>query len=338
MKKYFVPFIICLLLIIIACKDKAMDDSAHASSTIRSPEISQLTMYLEKEPNDASLWHGRGTLYYELEDYEQAISDLEKSIALDPSNLDARHLLADAYLDNLQSRNALECMQNTCALFPDSTRSLLKLSEYQLILRQYNDALETLRQVQEKDNLNADAFFMKGMVLKEVGDTTGSITQFQQATKANPRLIDAWINLGQLFESQKDADAIRYLDAGLSVSPGHLILLHAKAQYLGRKEDFEAAKKVYLSMIDIDPMDANVYYDLGLLYLEQDSVLKARNHFDLCLKIDPMISRAYFYRGITSEMAGQIESAEKDYQQTLQINQNDQDAKDALERLQTEKG
>ncbi len=268
-----------------------------------------------------------------MEKYPQAVSDLEKAIRLDSTALQYRHLLADAYLDNYESRKALETMEETVDLFPESISSLLKLSEFQLILKRYPDAIGILNRIHKIAPQNADAYFMKGMVIKETGDTSRAIGMFQSATKENPRLIDAWINLGQLHEALNDPDAIRYFDGGLSVSPDHPLLLHAKAQYLARQDHIEEAKSVYRRWMEVDPLNGDPYYDLGLIYLDQDSLTQALRHFDLAIKVNPMYARAYFYRGYTRELTGKESAARQDYEQTLQLDPDDFDAREALNRV-----
>jgi tetratricopeptide (TPR) repeat protein len=198
---------------------------------------------------------------------------------------------------------------------------------------QYQEAMQTIDRIFHLEANNADAHFMSGMVLKETGDTTGAIAQFQYATKENPRLIDGWINLGQLHEARESTDAVRYFDAGLSVSPNHPLLLHAKAQYLGRTDQTESAKAIYQNLIQLDPFSANAYYDLGLLYLDQDSTLLAKNHFELTLKINPMFARAYFYRGWTNELLQNHDAARNDYEQVLRLEKEDPDAEQGLARI-----
>lgn len=334
MKKILSIYLICFSIVFIACHSKSNSpETGPAAQETSLPEIDQLNRLLEEHPNEGDLWFQRGALYYEMSKYKEAISDLQKAIELDSSDLEARHLLADAYLDNLQSREALQTMEHAAESFSDRIPTLLKLSEFQLILKRYDEAMTTLNRIQESDPMNPEAFFMKGMVLKENGDTAQAIQQFQNATRENPSMTDAWINLGQLHEARSDPDAIRYFDAGLSLAPEEPLLLHAKAQYLARNHQIEEAKKIYQQMMDLNPYAGEPYFDLGLLYLDQDSLLQATTHFDLSIKIDPMFGRAYFYRGLTWELRGDMESARRDYEQTLQISPGDKDATDALDRL-----
>lgn len=333
MKKKITQYLICFLIPFIACQSESTTSTQVDSVPSASPEINQLNQMLQSYPEEGDLWYQRGSLLYDLQKYPEAIRDLQKAVQLDTNDIEAWHLLADALLDNLQSREALQTMESVVEMFPKRIPSLLKLSEFQLILKRYAEAATTISQIQALEPDNADAHFMKAMVLKESGDTSAAIAQFQESTKENPQMIDAWINLGQLHEASGDSDAIRYFDGGLAVSPDNPLLLHAKAQYLARNDYLEEAKNVYRTMMKVSPYESEPYYDMGLLYLDQDSLDQAVAHFELSIKIDPMFSRAYFYRGLTLEMLGQVAAARQDYEQTLQINPEDQDASQAIKRL-----
>lgn len=334
MIKTFTLCLICFSALFIACHADVPSENQEKNEVAGIvPELDQLNVLIVSNPEEFDLRLQRAKLYYQMEQYPQAIGDLELALQLDSTDLQTRHLLADAYLDNYQSRKALGSLEKTVMMYPESIPSLLKLAEFQLILKRHQEAMHTLAIIHDLDHQNADAYFMKGMVLKETGDTTLAIRHFQNATRENPNLIDAWINLGQLHEALNDAEAIRYYDAGLAVSPDNPLLLLTKAQYLAGQDRIDESKSIYHFMMELDPYSFEPYYDLGLLYLDQDSLNQAVNHFDLSIKINPMYARAYFYRGYTRELTGQVDEARYDYEQTLRLNPGDSDAKEALDRL-----
>ncbi len=334
MIKTFTLCLICFSPLFIACQADVPSENQEKNEVPGMvPELDHLNVLIISSPEEFDLRLQRAKLYYQMEKYPQAIGDLELALHLDSSDIEARHLLADAYLDNYESRKALASLENTVMMFPESIPSLLKLAEFRLILKRHQDAMHALAKIHNLDHQNADAYFMKGMVLKETGDTTLAIRHFQNATRENPGLIDAWINLGQLHGALNDSEAIRYYDAGLAVSPGNHLLLLAKAQYLAGQDRIEEAKSTYHFMMELAPYSFEPYYDLGLLYLDQDSLHQAVNHFDLSIKINPMYARAYFYRGYTKELTGQVNAARYDYEQTLRLDPGDSDAEEALIRL-----
>ncbi len=281
------------------------------------------------------LWNAQS--FMDEQRYLDAVKILTEVIRRDSLNRVAYHLLADAYLDGLESRKALETMEQAGEIFPDSIPTLLKLSEFQLILRQYKAALQTLERIHQLQPAQADAYFMKGMVRKELGDTSGSLLQFQYATREDPQLLDAWINAGQLSAAVGKEDAPAYFEAALRIMPHHIPTLQAYAQMRAEQQEFEHAIELYTQIIKLDTDHSASYFDLGLLFLDLDSISKARDHFNMAVATDPGYGRAYFYRGLTSELQGDQNKALADYQQALQIDPEDQDAQEGVQRLNSSK-
>lgn len=296
--------------------------------------IAQFDHLISLHPESAELYLQRGQEYFAMSMYVEAIRDLEKAVELDPMLFETWQTLADAYLQNIQSRKAIETLEESVEIYPDSVHAHLKLAEFQLILKQYDQAMQSLKRAQELDPGNADAHFVRGMLLKEVGDTSRAIHQFQLATRENPQLSDAWINIGQLLEAAKDPEAIRYFEAGLLVAPTNKVLLRAMAQYLARQGDFMGAKATYRALLALDPDDSDAYYDLGLLYMEEDSLRVAHQHFNFAIKTDPQFARAYFYLGFTKEQMLDTSEALFYYRQTKKLNPESRDATEAIARLE----
>ena len=72
-----------------------------------NPAIDGFTKEIAAQPNDPRLYAQRGALFYENENYDEAIKDLKKALHYDSTNVTYLHLLADSYLDYYQSYNCL---------------------------------------------------------------------------------------------------------------------------------------------------------------------------------------------------------------------------------------
>ena len=72
---------------------------------------------------------------------------------------------------------------------------------------------------------------------------------------------------------------------------------------------------------------------MGIIYLELDSLSKARDNFDIAIKTDPLFVKAYYYRGHCSELEGNTRAALADYRQANGMSPDYKEAKEALERL-----
>ena len=179
--KSLVP-IIAMCLLFTQCKKNNNNDSGIGPTG--DPAIDALTEAIQQTPNDPQLYLQRSQVFYEKEAYEQAVQDLAQVMKLDSTNLKAHHLLADVYLDSYQSAMALKTMERASALYPDSINTKLKLSEFQLILKQYDSALSTLADIMKIHPGDPEALFMLGMVYKDQGKTDLAIGAFQSAVES----------------------------------------------------------------------------------------------------------------------------------------------------------
>ncbi|MEM9990851.1 MAG: tetratricopeptide repeat protein [Bacteroidota bacterium] len=323
--------------VLFGCQENSKIPSVDAAPTVvvGNPAIDGLSQKIVQRPDDASLYAQRAALFYDNEGYDNAIADLQKALYIDSTNVDYHHLLADVYMDYFRSRLALRTMERAAKLHPKHISTLLKLSELQMILTKHEASLITLDQILKIDPQSAEAYFMIGMNFKDMGDDKRAINAFQEAVDNDSDLLDAWINLGELFAKMNAPIAIRYFDNALRVDSTSIAALHAKAYYLtNSKDDLEGAIALYKTINRINPQYEEAYYNAGLLQLELDNVSAAYTQFDLALKMSPTYIRAYFYRGIASELLGNLDAAKNDFEQALRMAPDYEAAKEALRRLQ----
>ncbi len=339
MKKNFLSLAITLLVVLaLACGDneKSTDnaDTAIPSLTIGNPAIDKLSRQIAETPNSAALYAARAEAWYEYENYDEGIADLEKAIQLDSTKAQYYHVLADIYLDYYKSRLALNTMKRAAETFPNRIPTLLKLSEFQLILERHNDALFTLERIRAIDPLNAEMLFMFGRVFKDMGKPDEALGAFQGAVENDPGLIDAWVHLAQLLSDKNSPLVDKYFDNALRIDSNHIEALHAKAYYLSnKKNDLDGAIQVYKKINTIDPQYVEGYYNTGLIYLDMDSLKQAYKSFDIAVKYAPQYPDAYFHRGFAAEKMGNLQQALADYKTVLNLDPGFASAKAGVERL-----
>lgn len=312
---------------------KPAEGAAAEASATGNPAIDGLSAEIAQNPKDAELYAERGRLFYENDGYDEAISDMNKALSLDSTNVEYMHLLADVYMDYFQSRRALKTMERAAELYPERIPTLLKLSELQMILKQHEESMKTIDRILKLDPQNAEAYFMFGMNFKERGDTVRSINSFQKAVELNSDLVDGWINLGQLYASIGDPLAMRYFDNAIRVAPENIYALHARADYLSDIGKLPEAIEMYRRISRVDPQYEEAYFNSGLIYLDMDSIEQARGQFDIAIETSPTHIRAYYYRGLAQEMLGNAAAAKADYEQALKMAPNYENAQEGLERV-----
>lgn len=320
-----------------ACKNDPKLKTATDPAAQLDPELAELNQLLEKEPENDSLLYRRGAVYFNLEGYDEALKDLGNAIRLDSMQPQYYHLMAEVLLQYGRpndSRRALDVLQTAARLFPDRIPTLLKLSKFQLIVQQHNEALTTIDAILRREPQNAEAYFMAGRVALDMKDTTRAINMLKKSVQFNSDNADAWRFLGRIYSEKNNPLAIQYFDNALRVDSTDLESREFKAVFYKRRGEFDKAFAIYRDIIVRNPDYSNAYFDVGMIYLEQDSLQKAYDHFNISIKTDPLFVMAYYYRGLTAELMGNKEAALADYRQANKMSPNYPEPKEALERLE----
>ncbi len=324
-------FYLLVLLFIASCKgDSSQKEIVKTGDAI----LDQMTQDILDKPLKPDLYFTRAQYLYEQENYEQALQDMQKALQIDSIKADYYHLTADILLDYYQSDNALKAMQKAVALHPQRTPSLLKLSELQMILKQYDPSIKTINDILFYDPQNAEAYFMLGMNFKELNDIPKAINSFQTAVENDPELVDAWIILGDLYDQQKDLRAIDFYNNAVSVAPKNIQALHSKAFYLQNHGKIDEAISIYDQIIDIDLHYKEAHLNKGILFIETKNYENAYEEFNIVCKSNPVYPLGYYYRGVASQLKGDIASAKNDFQNCLNLNPEFQRAQEALKSIQ----
>ncbi len=305
------------------CGDSS-DETSQQEISEFSPYIDSLTQAIGKSPEKAILYAQRGEAFYEVENYEAAITDLNKAIELDKDQADFYRILSNTYLDYYKSKEAIDILEVAVERFPTDVSLILKLAEFQMITKQHGASIQSANSILEFEPMNSEAFFMMGLNYKLIGDTTKAINSFQTAVEQDPDLLDGFYELGLLFDAQgKNKLALQYFNNALDIDPFHIPSLYAKGMnYTDRKMDNEAIE-TFKKIHTIDREYADPYVNVGLIFLEYDSLKQAYNNFNIAAEVEPTMAKAFYYRALTAEKLGNINAAIEDYKNARNLDQDE---------------
>jgi len=266
--------------------------------------------------------------------FDEALADLFLILKKDSTHLQAHHLLAEVYLETYQSQLALRTMERASKLYPDSIHTFLKLAEYQLILKQYDQSRESIGRVMQLDPQNADGLFLLGLNYKEQDEREKAIAAFQSAVEINPDLTDAWLILGNYMEQINNSLAGQYYDNAVRVSPDNIAALHSKAFYLQNEDRIDEAIELYQTILTIDSSYADAYLNSGILHILREEVPLALDQFNALIGVDSTNELAHFYIGRSWELLGDKIKAKQAYRQAIRWSPSMKKAQEALELLE----
>lgn len=303
------------------------------------PAIDALTKDIKSNPDNMSLRVARCEAYSREGMLKEAEAEARLIYEKDKTNWKSARLLAWTYLENNKSKPAIKVLEQALEIHPDTIMLLLVHSEMNLLVKHYDEALISSEKVLKLSPLNVEGLFMRGQILKYMGDTLNAIGNFQTAVEQDADHIDAYMQLGNVFAAKKEKIAIQYYDNALRIDSTSYEALKGKASFYHQnytKENglLEKTKEAYERLIYHHPQEANGSYDYGLLFMEEEDYEQAAHFMGIATQYDPTFGDAYYYEGFALEKLGQMDAAITAYKNAVNNNNRFKRAEDALERLE----
>lgn len=300
---------------------------------LRTPETQRLDSLIELQPGNANLYYELGEVRMLQNELEAAISNLQKAISIE-TKPDFYLALSKTYFlagDLVMSTKVLE---EGIEINPSSQILLVALSKNKLYFKEHAQSIQYADSALKQNIYNAEAYFLKGMTLKETGDTNKAIQQFQTCIEQDPAYFDAYMQLGILYSRRGNALAVPYLENALNTNPESIEALYALGyHYQTVSKDYSKAKETYRTIIEKNPDYAQAFYNMGYIHFQTDSLEKAEKNFKIAVKVDPVYADAYYMLGLCAEVRNDFSTARKQYAQTLSIDGNHTLATVGLNRI-----
>ncbi|RLA13578.1 MAG: hypothetical protein DRQ59_05025 [Gammaproteobacteria bacterium] len=200
-----------------------------------------------------------GSLYNQQNQPEKAIGYFTRALELDPDDVFARYDLAGALCSTGRGQNAIEHYQRALTQLPDFDECRISLANTLLELEYFDQALDHYQQLLKRQPGNASVLNCIGKLFKIRGNSDKAILNFERALKHDPDLVDARLNLGEIF---------------IGTDP-------------------EQAQSWFSSALEIDSENAQCHYWLGVLAQTMGEFEAATASFEQALKLKPDFSDAW---------------------------------------------
>jgi tetratricopeptide (TPR) repeat protein len=322
LSKYFT--ILCIVALV-ACESPKEEESSLVTQDTTESDLDRMNNSIIKDPNNLSLFLQRAELFQLEGKVEEALEDFERALRLDSSHAEIFHQRGNLFYLNSKIELALADFKKCIELDGDNEGCLLKKAEIDLLLRNYKEALANINNAIRVNQNNAHAYFMKGMLFKETGDTATSASSYATAIELDPKFYDAYIQVALLYAYANDDLALEYYNSALELRPSSTEALYNKAMYLqenakGNQFRYQEALSCYRVIEEIDSTNAAASFNRGYIYLELLSHYdSAATAFSEALIKYPTYYQAYFNRGLCYESMERKEDALKDYNRALAL-------------------
>lgn len=314
-------------------KEKPNDgaDSLEMIETL-TPEIATLSENIHQNPKDHALYYARANAYYEFGNVKYALLDFQTAYRMDSTNASYALGFSDClfYLNNAEG--AIAVLEDFRLHDPNNVDVLVTLAVdyFKLPKPELQKSISLLDEAIKLDVQNPDAYFFKGMIFKESGDTARAISSFQTTVEVDPDFQEAYMQLGNLYALQKNKLALQYYDDAIRLDSTDREAAYAKAKFYQDNGSLTQAIADYKAMIVADPQDAQAIYNLATIYYGIDSISAAYKYYELAIRQAPAKAMSYYGKGLCAEELKKRDEAISLYTQALNL---DPDLQEAEERL-----
>jgi tetratricopeptide (TPR) repeat protein len=332
-------FLFMLSLVISGCNSReiaaeGVERADSLSLKLNSPELKSVNSEILKSPANPALYNHRARIYMQLNQLQEAVNDARRAIRLDSTKADYYLTLVDAHFARNETRPAKDILESMEKKFPGNVETLLKLAEIYYLVQNYQKGIDYVNKALKIDEHLAKAYYIKGTIYRESGDTSKAISSLETAAEQDNRYEDAFYDIGIMYAARKNPVALEYYNNALRINPENPNTLYARARLLQDLGRIDEAIAAYEKITSENPDCENCFYNLGAIWLEvKKDPKKALGFFTRAIEINPSYVEAYFARGYTYTKLKDKESAKADYNMCLRITPNYNPAVEGLNAL-----
>ena len=265
---------------------------------------------------------------------EDRLSDLNQAVKVVPENLDAIRMRGALYLKMGQPEKALEDFKKWTELEPENLSAYLVMVQVLSQLDRDAEAKEVLDNA-IKQNPKASGLLAlrarmlleatRGMEDEEAEASVGkALADAEAALVIDENDIEALLVRATILADKKRFDeALRDVNKALELQPGLVQALWRRSLVFAANKQYDEAVKDIKLLAANDPANELIQLQLGALYNAMEEPRRALDIYDRVLRVDPENADALRGRGDAHLSLGQHKEAVKDFEESLEINPED---------------
>lgn len=246
------------------------------------------------DKNDYSLYYIAGTACMAAQDFEGSIKYIEKSIELDPKNVQLYNNLGTAYLTTGKLEQAIETYKKSIELDPSDSLAYFNIASILQMQDKHQDACEYFAKAHELEP--ADDTYIIAWAVSEVkaNKIPEAIEHYKYLSVAYPQKITYKFNLASCLQIVGNFDAAISILTQLSMmNPKSVSILQKLASIYIVTGQIAQAKDIYEKIIKHGSTDHMLYYELAMLCVKTGDTDRAETMLKKVCKLKPDFAHAH---------------------------------------------
>jgi tetratricopeptide (TPR) repeat protein len=254
--------------------------------------ISDYNRTIEINPNSALAYNGRGDVYLYQGNLDEAISDYSQAIAIDPQFTEAYYNRGTAYMKQGSLEEAVEDFNKALEVNPNYAKAYYNRGTLYLRQGNLNQAMSDYNRAIEIDPAYAQAYNNRGTIYLNQGNNERAMSDFNNAIKANPNYAEVYNNRGNIYMAEGKLErAIADFNKALEMNPNYANVYCNRGLAYENQGNLQRAILDYSRAIEINPDFAQAYYMRATAYFKKQDYGDSQRDVDraqtLGYKIDP---------------------------------------------------
>jgi len=286
--------------------------------------IAQLQAAIELSPERAEPHRVLGMVYLADEQYDRAIDELKKALAMNAGDERARLSLADALVRADRFDAAEQSLRETIARLPESGRAHYSLAR---LFQRQGKQPEALKEFQSavafRPLIGLNGIYQTmGALAAARQNFDAALDAYSQRVEVQPNAADAHQELGDTYARVSRTDeALAEFAVALSIDPNRASAYASLSQIYLRQGQYDAAVTAARRSLDIDPAQQQTRYALGTALMRlgrADEGEKELKEFER-LQQEAAAGRARDLELGTLRREAQMNSASGDHQKAVAL-------------------
>jgi CRISPR-associated protein Csy1 len=218
-----------------------------------------------------------GAVLHDRGDLAPAELLLLRAVEADPAWVPARMELGDVRMDMGRATEAVGDFRAATEADPRHVRAWNNLGASLQVLERIDEAMEAFGRALQLDPSYGRARFSLARLLNLRGDTKGALQNAQEATRSDPRLVEAWLLVGDIERRNRNmAQALAAYSSAVRAAPTSIRTRTARADLLAEMGRIDEARGEFRAIAGRHPESLRaalrdnlllpqVYRDLGAI-------------------------------------------------------------------------
>lgn len=296
--------------------------------------VKTLSSYIDRNIDVDINYFKRAGIYFSEENYNQALADINEAIDA-RDNVGKYYLLRGKVFRELNNiSRSMEDVQRAEALRESGPDLYILLADLLQENKKFRDAERYLNRYMQVVPYDGAAFYVKGRLLTNKGDSLAGLEQFQKAIGYNPRMYRAYQQCIGLYTRLKNyPDALAMNDKAIARFPKEPELYMQRGDIYRDIHKIDSAITAYQGASLIKPDFLDAYERIGDLSLKSFKYGTAMSAYEKIYVLKKDYPEILPLLGYCYEKSGNLRKAKELYGQELEGNPENQRARSGMWRI-----